>query len=58
MRGGKNNLSKGGWQKWREKNHMEGMGSEKKNHVTRNKYKVRFFFFSKAMGAWSQVPKS
>ncbi len=28
-----------------EKNHMEGMGGEKKNNVTRNKYKVRNLFF-------------
>jgi hypothetical protein len=41
-----------------EKNHMERMGGEKKNNVTRNKYKVRNLFFFKAMGAWSQVPKS
>lgn len=27
-----------------EKNHMEGMGGEKKNNVIRNKYKVRNLF--------------
>ncbi len=39
-----------------EKNHMEGMGGEKKNNVTRNKYKVRNLFFFKSNGSVAPSP--